>query len=183
MAGERSVKAPVSAEVSTLHLVPCAKHFSSNCWTPSRSFLPVTLLSSSLLYLSSALSPSQQIYIICCPSSTLSPNSSFFPHLFFSVLLPPVTLCRYRFFQMFSRGTFSAFVLSLALVALADPTPSAPSPGQVFNAGSTCQIAWTPDSSGLWKVMNIQLMTGDNLQMVALTSPSCCFFFQVITID
>ncbi|KAH9991104.1 hypothetical protein BJV77DRAFT_1008954 [Russula vinacea] len=71
---------------------------------------------------------------------------------------------------MFSRGTFSAFVLSLALVALADPTPSAPSPGQVFNAGSTCQIAWTPDSSGLWKVMNIQLMTGDNLQMVALTT-------------
>ena len=97
-------------------------------------------------------------------------------------MLPPATLCRYRLFEMFSRGTFSAFVLSLALVALADPTPSAPSPGQVFNAGSTCQIAWTPDSSGLWKVMNIQLMTGDNLQMVALTSPSC-IFFQVIIID
>ncbi|KAF8468042.1 hypothetical protein DFH94DRAFT_776794 [Russula ochroleuca] len=71
---------------------------------------------------------------------------------------------------MFSRATFSAFVLSMALVALADPVPSSPSPGQIFNAGSTCQIAWTPDTTGLWKTMNIQLMTGDNLQMVALTT-------------
>lgn len=111
MAGGRSVKAPVSAEVSTLHLVPCAKHFSSNCWTPSRSFLPVTLLSSSLLYLSSALSPSQQIYIICCLSSTLSPNFSFFPTLFFRFASPSNSLP-----QPFVRNVFSWHFLSFRSV-------------------------------------------------------------------
>lgn len=78
---------------------------------------------------------------------------------------------------MFSRGALTAFVLSLALAVLADPTPSTPSPGQVFQAGGNCDIAWTPDASGLWKVMNIQLMTGDNLHMVPLTSSSRCSFF------
>lgn len=80
---------------------------------------------------------------------------------------------------MFSRGTLTAFVLSMGLAVLADPTPSTPSPGQVFQEGGNCDIAWTPDASGLWKTMNIQLMTGDNLQMVPLTSSSAVVFFQV----
>jgi len=73
---------------------------------------------------------------------------------------------------MFSRGALPAFVLSLALVVFADPVPTLPDPGHIFNEGSTCQIGWTPDSTGQWKTMNIQLMTGDNAQMVHLTSSS-----------
>jgi hypothetical protein len=76
---------------------------------------------------------------------------------------------------MFSR--VAMFVLSIALVALADPTPSAPSPGQVFKQGGPCTIAWDPDTTGVWKTMNIQLMTGDNFNMVPLTS-TCYWKFQ-----
>jgi hypothetical protein len=77
---------------------------------------------------------------------------------------------------MFSRGNFPALVLSMALVVLADPNPTT-APGQVFKEGGTCEIDWTPDASGLWKTMNIQLMTGDNFHMVPLTSPSYSIFF------
>lgn len=80
---------------------------------------------------------------------------------------------------MFSRGAFSAFVLSLALAVLADPAPTIPDPGHIYNEGSTCQVGWTPDTTGLWKTMNIQLMTGNNIQMVPLTSSSSCIFFLV----
>jgi hypothetical protein len=52
----------------------------------------------------------------------------------------------------------------------ADPSPNTPSPGAVYNAGAQCPIAWGVDSTGLWKTMNIQLMTGSNLAMVPLTS-------------
>ncbi|KAI9509138.1 hypothetical protein F5148DRAFT_1148522 [Russula earlei] len=68
---------------------------------------------------------------------------------------------------MFSRG---AFFLSLAFVALADPIPTGPSPGQVFTEGSACTINWTPDTTGNWKIMNIELMTGNNFNMVHLTT-------------
>jgi len=77
---------------------------------------------------------------------------------------------------MFSRGAFLAFILSLALLVFADPTPTVPDPGHIFNEGSTCQIGWTPDSTGQWKTMNIQLMTGDNIEMVSLTSSSPYIF-------
>ncbi|KAI0291024.1 hypothetical protein B0F90DRAFT_1596377, partial [Multifurca ochricompacta] len=62
------------------------------------------------------------------------------------------------------------FILSVALVASADPTPSEPGPGQIFNEGLTCHIAWTPDPTGNWKTLNIELMTGDNFNMVHLTT-------------
>lgn len=52
----------------------------------------------------------------------------------------------------------------------ADPNPNAPGPGAVFNAGSQCTLGWDVDPTGTWKKMNIQLMTGDNYNMVALTS-------------
>ncbi|KAI0290619.1 hypothetical protein BC826DRAFT_1026362 [Russula brevipes] len=69
---------------------------------------------------------------------------------------------------MFSR--VATFVLSIALIALADPTPSTPSPGQVFKQGGPCPIEWDSDKTGVWKTMNIELMTGDNLHMVHLTT-------------
>jgi hypothetical protein len=71
---------------------------------------------------------------------------------------------------MLSRLALPTFILSSLLVALADPTPTGPSPDQVFNEGSTCTITWTPDPSGVWKNLDIELMTGDNIQMVFLTS-------------
>ncbi|KAH9956979.1 hypothetical protein BC827DRAFT_1371344 [Russula dissimulans] len=70
---------------------------------------------------------------------------------------------------MFSLA-FPTFILSLVLVALADPTPSEPNPGNVFKEGNNITATWTPDTSGVWKTMNIQLMTGDNFQMVPLTT-------------
>jgi len=71
---------------------------------------------------------------------------------------------------MFSRSAFSVVVLSLALVALAEVTPTDPSPGQVFKPGAACSIAWNADTTGTWKTLNIELMTGDNLNMVHLTT-------------
>lgn len=79
---------------------------------------------------------------------------------------------------MFSRGALPAFVLSLALAVLAEPAPLIPDPGHIYNEGSTCEIGWTPDPTGLWKTMNIQLMTGNNFQMVPLTSSSSCIFLR-----
>lgn len=74
---------------------------------------------------------------------------------------------------MLSRISFFAgFVLSAALVARADVTPSEPGPGSVYNAGSTCTVSWEgdKDSTTAWKDMSIQLMTGNNFEMVHLSS-------------
>lgn len=71
---------------------------------------------------------------------------------------------------MFSRSAFSTLFLSIALVALADVTPTNPGPGQVFQAGAACPISWNTDTTGTWKTLNIELMTGDNNNMVHLTT-------------
>ena len=60
-------------------------------------------------------------------------------------------------------------LLQLASVR-ADPTPLEPSSNSVFNEGGQCNIQWTADPTGTWKVMNIELMTGSNQQMVHLRS-------------
>lgn len=63
------------------------------------------------------------------------------------------------------------FATVLAAVAVrADPNPSEPGPGSVYNEGSTCHIAWDADTSGAWKVMNIELMSGSNIAMNHITS-------------
>ena len=67
---------------------------------------------------------------------------------------------------------FFATVLA-AIAVRADPTPTEPSPGAVFKEGGTCHIAWdvdTTDTSGDWKNMSIELMSGDNYNMVHITS-------------
>jgi len=71
---------------------------------------------------------------------------------------------------MFSRSACLTVVLSIALTALADVNPTSPSPGQVFQQGATCTIGWDPDTTGTWKTLNIELMTGPNLNMVHLTT-------------
>jgi len=103
-------------------------------------------------------------------SLSAQPSTNFFfvPFIFFlNYLSVPRSK---RFIPMFSRRALPAFVLSLALVVLADPVPTVPDPGHIYNEGSPCQIGWTPDTTGEWKSMNIQLMTGNNVQMVPLTT-------------
>ncbi|KLO06528.1 hypothetical protein SCHPADRAFT_687590 [Schizopora paradoxa] len=58
---------------------------------------------------------------------------------------------------------------SIALVS-AVPTPLAPAPGALFNEGAQCTVEWTADPTGLWNVMNIQLMAGPNSPMQVLTT-------------
>ena len=82
---------------------------------------------------------------------------------------------------MFSLSAFSTVALSIALTAFADVTPTVPGPGQAFQQGSSCTIEWDADQTGTWKTLNIELMTGDNINMVHLTSP-CCRIFRVIVI-
>ncbi len=48
--------------------------------------------------------------------------------------------------------------------------PSAPGPGDVFREGGKCTLSWTPDPAGLWKETNVELMSGDNWNMVHITS-------------
>jgi len=66
--------------------------------------------------------------------------------------------------------------LAVALAALAScvvraqTTPTGPAPGQIFKEGGPCLIQWIADTTGTWKVAYIELMTGDNFNMVHLTT-------------
>jgi len=51
----------------------------------------------------------------------------------------------------------SLALLLLSRFALGAVTPIAPGPGEVFTAGSTCSVSWTPDESGEWKSFSIGL--------------------------
>lgn len=74
---------------------------------------------------------------------------------------------------MFSAILLASVALLPVLRVRADAVPLTPAPGDSFDAGATCHIAWTADTTGEWKTMNIQLMTGDNDNMIPLTSASC----------
>ncbi|KAH9938164.1 uncharacterized protein B0H18DRAFT_924720 [Fomitopsis serialis] len=59
---------------------------------------------------------------------------------------------------------------SLASLALADVNPTAPGPNQSFIAGSNCTLEWDADTSGTWKNMSIDLMSGSNDNMSTVTN-------------
>lgn len=59
-----------------------------------------------------------------------------------------------------------------AIYVRADPTPTNPGPSDVFIEGNPCTIGWNADTTGAWTTMDIYLMTGDNFNMVPLTSRS-----------
>jgi hypothetical protein len=65
----------------------------------------------------------------------------------------------------------TANIIALAIVR-ADPTPLEPHSTTVENAGGRCHIGWKPDTTGFWKSMYIELMTGNNFNMTHLTSMS-----------
>ncbi|KAH9832650.1 uncharacterized protein C8Q71DRAFT_850326 [Rhodofomes roseus] len=47
----------------------------------------------------------------------------------------------------------------------ADVGPTTPAPGDVFNEGGDCKVAWNADTSGVWTAMNVEFMTGNNEAM------------------
>ena len=61
-------------------------------------------------------------------------------------------------------------LLASATFVHAQIDPSAPGPGDVFKQGEQCTFTWNPDTTGTWKETNVELMTGNNLQMIHLTS-------------
>lgn len=74
---------------------------------------------------------------------------------------------------MFSAVTpILTLLAATAIYVRADPNPSSPGPGDVFIEGKPCTISWDVDLTGVWKNMNIDLMTGDNFNMVFLTCTS-----------
>ncbi|QRV88574.1 GPI-anchored small secreted protein [Ceratobasidium sp. AG-Ba] len=60
--------------------------------------------------------------------------------------------------------------LAGAGMVVAAPNPTEPSSTSVFNVGAQCSIKWDADTLGQWKDMNIQLMTGDNWNMIPITT-------------
>jgi len=68
---------------------------------------------------------------------------------------------------MFTKLFLAAIVLKALLVS-ADPNPTIPGPGDSYQEGGKCAIAWDPDTTGKWTDMKIELKTGDNLAMVSL---------------
>ncbi|KAJ7272620.1 hypothetical protein B0H12DRAFT_588674 [Mycena haematopus] len=76
---------------------------------------------------------------------------------------------------MFTSIVFTAILTSSAvLLSQAIVEPNEPGPGESFNEGTTCHIAWDGDttsgSATAWKNMAIQLMTGPNNPMVNVTT-------------
>ncbi|KAG6818646.1 hypothetical protein H0H93_003181 [Arthromyces matolae] len=74
--------------------------------------------------------------------------------------------------KMFTRLALTAFLASTSFLVRADVTPSDPGPGVVYQVGGTCHIAWDKDSTSAtaWQNMAIELMTGDNYNMIHLTT-------------
>lgn len=66
---------------------------------------------------------------------------------------------------MYSTSAVLATLLLGAAFVRADPAPNTPAPGAVYDEGAQCTVAWGADTTGVWTVMNIELMTGDNEAM------------------
>ncbi|TBU33998.1 hypothetical protein BD309DRAFT_969427 [Dichomitus squalens] len=70
---------------------------------------------------------------------------------------------------MFAYAALAALIANAAF-ARAEVVPTAPGPGDVFKQGGQCTFTWTPDTTGVWKQMNVELMSGDNWQMSHITT-------------
>jgi hypothetical protein len=66
---------------------------------------------------------------------------------------------------MFAAASFVALALTSSVLAM--PSPLTPS---TTNAGQPCVISWGPDTTGDWTKTNIELMSGDNQNMVHITT-------------
>jgi len=66
---------------------------------------------------------------------------------------------------MLAASSLAALALAYSVAGMPSPLTPTPSP-----AGGNCVISWTPDPTGTWTQTNIELMSGDNQQMVHLTT-------------
>lgn len=82
-----------------------------------------------------------------------SPSSSRYPYIIMISLTALATL-------------FSAFAISVNAIV----SPLEPSPGVVYRQGQMCRTNWAGDISGSYGQMSIQLMTGNNWNMVHIDS-------------
>ncbi|RSH95648.1 hypothetical protein EHS25_000740 [Saitozyma podzolica] len=64
--------------------------------------------------------------------------------------------------------SLAASLLPLLGLASAIVTPTSPDATTVVKQGDQITALWTADPTGTWKNVGIQLMTGDNLDMIAL---------------
>ncbi|GFZ46431.1 hypothetical protein JCM24511_04678 [Saitozyma sp. JCM 24511] len=64
--------------------------------------------------------------------------------------------------------SLAASLLPLLGLASAIVTPTSPDASTVVKQGDQITALWTADPTGTWKDVEIQLMTGDNLNMIAL---------------
>lgn len=76
----------------------------------------------------------------------------------------------FRTKNMLAALALTILASSAAIFVHADPDPTNPGPGDVFIEGQACSISWNPDTTGAWKTMIIQLKTGNNFDMVNLTT-------------
>lgn len=85
---------------------------------------------------------------------------------------------------MFFPNSFVALaVFAAPLLVRADVEPTVPAPGAVYDTGAPCPIGWTgdPNSTTLWKSMDIELMSGSNLDMQFITSNYRSFFILLLS--
>ncbi|WWD15648.1 hypothetical protein CI109_100070 [Kwoniella shandongensis] len=72
---------------------------------------------------------------------------------------------------MFTKITTTLFALvSLATLSSATITPTSPDGATVVKVGQEINALWTTDSTDGWNNVEIQLMTGDNFNMVPLAT-------------
>ncbi|EJD00990.1 uncharacterized protein FOMMEDRAFT_29778 [Fomitiporia mediterranea MF3/22] len=67
-------------------------------------------------------------------------------------MLPPSTLLQ-------------LLIIITARRAFAQLKPTTPGPNETYTAGSSCNISWAVDTSGTWKNVTIDLMSGSNNNM------------------
>ncbi|KAI0699441.1 hypothetical protein BC835DRAFT_1526282 [Cytidiella melzeri] len=66
-------------------------------------------------------------------------------------------------------ASIASLLLCVLTTVKAGLTPTAPGPGQTFEAGSNCTIRWDVDQSGRWNNVTIDLMSGSNMNMSLVT--------------
>ena len=83
------------------------------------------------------------------------------------------------FNAVFNHALAGHGIVNAALATTSAPVtpgvvPTAPGPSDVFKEGANCTFSWTPDASGQWKQFTVQLMSGNNFNMIPVTSEYPC---------
>lgn len=73
---------------------------------------------------------------------------------------------------MFAKSLFTILPLISAISTLvsADVVPTSPDGSTVVKIGDKAEALWAKDSNGTWTDVTVKLMTGDNFNMIEVTS-------------